>query len=146
MLASPLVLRLLVRYSKSPVGGYQEHALVRWSWRGPHVSQMSVSSRESKIAGREIWGFPKVGEKLSWRRARNHIEFHRDERVIHIHIFGPRVSLRLPFWTAQKRESKWVIVPAKMRAQMRLCRIGRGFGLALENMELNIAPPRPALF
>lgn len=146
MMASPSTVRLLVHYIQSPVGGYQEHALVRWSLRGPHVFQMSVSSSESRFAGREIWGFPKTCEKLSWHRTRNRIEFHLPERILHIRVFGPRVSLKLPFWTAQERESKWVIVPGKIRAKIRFCRVGRRLGLALEQMELIIAPPRRAIF
>lgn len=145
VMASPVTLRALVHYKNSPVGSYQEHALVRPSLRGPHVYQMSVSSRESKDAGRALWGFPKTGEKLRWRRANNHIEFHRADHITHIHLFGPRLPIKLPFWTAQKREGKWVLVLGQVKAQLGLCRVGRGLGFWLEKMELTIAPPRRVL-
>lgn len=139
-LAGPLAVRLLVHYTESPVGPYDEHALATLSRRGPHVLQMSVNLEASMIGGRRIWGFPKTLENVSWRRKGARVRFQREGQEFRIRAFGPRFFLALPFWTAQQKEGEWVRVPGHIRAQARLAFRGPQLALALDEFEMNFQP------
>ena len=53
-----------VHYQSTPVGAYDEFAVIRMTLRGPRVTEMLVTSENSKQAGRALWGFPK--ELADW--------------------------------------------------------------------------------
>ncbi len=140
-LAAPIRLRLLVRYSASPVGSYLEHALVKMTARGPHVFEMGVNLEASKRGGREIWGFPKELETLKWNRSGSRREFRRESEVFRVRAMGPRFSLALSFWTVQFLNQKPVRVPGKIAARARLGFRGRQLALVLDDFEMTIGAP-----
>lgn len=141
-LAAPLTLRLLVNYASSPVGPYLEHALSVPTWLGPRVVQMSVDSPASKIGGREIWGYPKTLENLSWQRDGNRLIFHRENQTFHLRICGPSFPVALPFWTIQTLDSADVRVPARIRARVKLAFRGRQIALFVEEFAMVFEPPQ----
>ncbi|RYX83462.1 hypothetical protein EON83_14845 [bacterium] len=142
MLAAPFTLRLLVRYTQSPVGPYDEHALATLTKRGPHVFQMSVNLETSRIGGRTIWGFPKTLESLAWVSNGSRITFRRQSQRFHIRPFGPTFPLSLPFWTAQQKGDEWVRVPGHIKARARLAWRGPQLALALEAFDMEIKQPQ----
>lgn len=141
-LAAPLTLRLLVNYQSSPVGPYLEHALSVPTWRGPRVVQMSVNSPASKIGGREIWGYPKTLESLSWRRDGNRLIFRRENQTFRLRICGPSFPIALPFWTIQTLDGADVRVPAHMKARVKLAFRGRQIALLVEEFAMVFEPPQ----
>ncbi len=140
-LASPLVLRLLVKYRSSPVGPYLEHALAIPTLRGPRVTQMSVDSELSKIGGRTIWGYPKTLEQLSWQRDGDRLIFRRENQTFRLRLWGPMFPLLLPFWTVQTLNGADVRVPAQLKATARLAFRGRQMALFLEEFAMTFEPP-----
>ena len=142
-LAAPFRVRLLVRYSDSPVGPYLEHALAKMTRRGPHVFEMSVNLEESKRGGREIWGFPKELETLNWKKSASRVEFRRETQVFRLRAFGPRFPLALRFWTVQFLNQRPVRVPGKLSATAHLAFRGRQIALILDEFEMTIEPPHP---
>ncbi len=141
-LASPFTVRLLVHYTQSPVGPYDEHALATLTKRGPHVFQMSVDLEASRQGGRAIWGFPKTLESLAWTRIASHIIFRRQSQRFHIRTFGPAFPLALPFWTSQQKGDSWVRVPGHIRARAHLAFRGPQLALALNDFEMKIEKPQ----
>ena len=141
-LASPLTLRLLVNYDSSPVGSYLEHALAIPTWLGPRVIEMSVNSEASKIGGREIWGYPKTLENLSWQRDGAHLIFRRSNQTFRLRICGPSFPLVLPFWTVQTLNGENVRVPARMKARTKLAFRGRQIAIFVESFEMIFEPPQ----
>ena len=137
----PMTLRLLVHYTQSPVGPYDEHALATWNLRGPHVFQMSVNSPASRRGGRLNWGFPKVLETLEWQQSGSRLTFVREGQVFRVRGVGPRFPLALPFWTAQRHGGKWVRVPGTVRGWAQLAWRGRQLALWLHDFQLEIGPP-----
>jgi len=142
LLASPLVVRLLVRYDSSPVGPYLEHALTALTPRGPHVFQMSVNLEASRRGGREIWGFPKTLESLAWQGGKGALSFRRERQTFRVRASGPTFPLALPFWTAQQKGEDWVRVPGFIRARGRLGFRGCQLALVLTAFEMKIEAPR----
>ena len=142
-LAAPFALRLLVNYRSSPVGPYLEHALVVPTWLGPRVREMSVNSQASKIGGREIWGYPKTLEHLSWMREGDRLVFRRENQIFRLRIWGPTFPLALPFWTIQTLNDEDVRVPAHLKASARLAFRGRQMAIFLEDFAMTFEPPQP---
>lgn len=140
-LASPLKLRLLVNYASSPVGPYLEHAISVPTWLGPRVVQMSVDSEASKNGGREIWGYPKTLEQLSWERDGNRLVFRRENQIFRLRIWGPSFPIAAPFWTAQTLNGADVRVPASLKARARLASRGRQLAIFLEEFAMTFEPP-----
>lgn len=140
-LASPLTVRLLVNYQNSPVGPYLEHALVRPTWRGPHVFQMGVTCEASLRGGREIWGFPKTLENLSWNRSGTRIIFRRETQTFRVRACGPRFPLASSFWAIQNHNGQTVCVPGRIRATAQLAFQGRQIALFLPTFEMTIEAP-----
>lgn len=141
-LVSPTSLRLLVRYSYSPVGPYLEHALATLSWRGPHVFQMSVNLGASLRGGRAIWGFPKTLESLFWQGSPGRTVFRREQQTFRVRAFGPSFPIALPFWAAQQKGQKWVRVPGKISGRARLGFRGPQLAFVLGAFEMTIEPPQ----
>ena len=143
LLASPTSARLLVNYKTSPVGPYLEHALVTLTRRGPHVFQMSVTLAASMRGGREIWGFPKTLENLSWQENGARVVFRRENQTFRVRACGPQFPLALPFWTVQKHNGRDVRVPGRIQATAQLAFRGRGLALLLPDFTMTIEPPLP---
>ncbi len=141
-LAAPLTLRLLVNYASSPVGPYLEHALAVPTWLGPRVVQMSVNSELSKIGGREIWGYPKTLEILSWQRDGNRLIFRREHQTFRLRICGPSFPIALPFWTIQTLNGENVRVPARIEARAKFAWRGRQIALFVEDFAMTFEPPQ----
>lgn len=141
--AAPLTLRLLVNYASSPVGSYLEHALSVPTWLGPRVVQMSVDLEASKIGGREIWGYPKTIENLSWKRDGKHLIFRREKQTFQLRICGPSFPIVAPFWTVQTLRGADVRVPARIQARARLAFRGRQIALFVEEFAMTFEPPQP---
>ena len=141
LLSSPISARLLVNYQTSPVGPYLEHALTTVTLRGPHVFQMSVTLAASMRGGREIWGFPKTLESLSWRQNGARVVFARETQVFRARAVGPQFPLALPFWTVQNLSGTDVRVPGRIRARAQLALCGRQLALFLPRFEMTIEPP-----
>ena len=142
-LAAPFTLRLLVNYASSPVGPYLEHALAVPTSLGPRVVQMSVNSEASKIGGREIWGYPKTIENLSWQRDGNRLIFRRANQTFRLRICEPSFPIALPFWTIQTLNGENVRVPARLRARVKLALRGRQIALFVEDFAMTFEPPQP---
>lgn len=142
-LAAPLTLRLLVNYRSSPVGPYLEHALGVPTWLGPRVTQMSVDSEASMISGREIWGYPKTLEQLSWLRDGDKLIFRRKNQIFRLRIWGPTFPIVAPFWTIQTLDGENVRVPAQLKARARLASRGRQIAIFLEDFAMTFEPPQP---
>lgn len=142
LLASPFSVRLLVRYSASPVGPYLEHALATLTRRGPHVFQMSVDLEDSLIGGRAIWGYPKTLESLDWRESGKRIVFRREEQTFRVRAFGPSFSLALSFWSVQQKGAEWVRVPGKIGGRAQLGFRGRQLALVLRSFWMEIEEPQ----
>jgi hypothetical protein len=144
LMASPFVFRLLVRYDSSPVGAYNEHALVKFKYEkgllAPHVFQMSVDLEESKIGGRTIWGFPKTLEDLSWTKHNGSIEFRRGTQQFNFRSFGPKIPLGLSFFTLQKLKGKWVKVPGKLKGKCQVALRGKQLAMIVTDFSLVINP------
>lgn len=141
LLASPLTARLLVNYSASPVGPYLEHALARLTTSGPHVFQMSVTLPASVCGGREIWGFPKTLEHLSWQERGARLTFEREGQRFSFRACGPQFPFALPFWTVQNLNGQDMRVPGRIRASAQLAFRGRQLALLLPRFEMTIEPP-----
>lgn len=141
LLASPLTARLLVNYQASPVGPYLEHALARPTLRGPHVFQMSVTLAASMRGGREIWGFPKTLENLSWQSDGARVAFTRENQTFRVRVWGPLFPLALPFWTVQNLNGADVRVPGCIKATAQLASVGRRLALFLPHFVMTIEPP-----
>lgn len=141
LFAGPMTLRLLVHYSDSPVGPYEEHALATINLRGPHVFQMSVSSEESRLSGRLNWGFPKEIEALKWQQNGNRVLFEREGMRFRVRGVGPSFPLVLKFWTAQRNGGRWVKVPGKLRSRAQLAWRGKQLALWLHDFEMEIGKP-----
>lgn len=135
--------RLLVKYRQSPVGPYDEHALVILTWRGPSVVQMGVDSEASMIGGRRNWGYPKVLERLFWRSKGKNIVFLRNGKTFRIRKSCLSFPLALPFWTIQQLNGQVVRVPAKLRGKARFGFRGRQLALILDEFEMRFEAPQP---
>ena len=142
-LAAPLTLRLLVNYDSSPVGPYLEYALCVPTWLGPRVVQMSVNSQLSKIGGREIWGYPKTLENLSWQREGDRLIFRRENQTFRLRICGPSIPIALPFWTIQTLDGENVRVPARIKARLRFAFRERQIAIFAEHFEMIFEPLQP---
>lgn len=121
-------LRLWVRYSDSPVGAYDEWALVKLTIRGPSVVEMWVDSENSRRGGRGNWGFPKelAQFKTDFRGPRG---------------FGISFPIRARFWTAQSLDGKTVKVPGEIVGRARLAFRGRQVAICLEEFSLKVEVP-----
>lgn len=143
LLAAPFRARLLVNYRDSPVGPYREHALCELTRRGPHVFQMSVDLEASQIGGREIWGFPKTLENLSWNWRGDHLEFRRENQKFRVRTIGPSFPIALAFFTVQNRRGIAVRVPGHIQARAKIGFRGRQIALFVADFEMKFDGPIP---
>lgn len=130
----------LVHYSSSPVGPYDETAVIALTSAGPRVTQMSVSSAASRDAGRALWGFPKVLEKLRWQRRESRISFRTSSRRFHIRVVNSSFPLRFSGAVFQTKEGRCVRVPTRVTSRVSLAFCGRRLALFLQDFTLTVSP------
>ena len=131
----------LVRYDESPVGPYRELARARLTKRGPHVYEMPVTLERSCIGGRQIWGYPKSLDDMTWTDGHaGRMEFRRGAKVWRACAFGPRFPVALRAFTAQNLNGQNVRVPFATRGRARLAWCGRRLGAIVE-FELTVDAP-----
>ncbi len=130
----------LVHYESSPVGAYDEFAVVEFSFHGPSVTEISVTSEASRDAGRALWGFPKTLERLSWKRSGNHIIFQSERETFRFRIAKISFSIQAKAWTIQTLNARKVRVPCAISGRARFAFRGKQWALFLEEFELQVFP------
>lgn len=131
---------VLVHYEASPVGAYDEFAVIELSLCGPRVVEMAVNSAASCEAGRALWGFPKTLEDVQWRREGERILFRRASQWWRLRVANAAFPFRARAWTNQTRCGKKVRVPFAIRGRAGLSLRGR-WTLHLDNFELRVFAP-----
>ena len=131
----------LVHYESSPVGAYDELAVIQLSWRGPSVVEMLVTSEASRQAGRALWGFPKELGNLSWRQNEWRIVFQKGREVFRFRVFGFSFPLRAKAWTNQVLNGQNVRVPCAIEGRARIAFRGQQLALVLEDFQMQVFPP-----
>ena len=132
-----------VHYDDSPVGSYDERALIELTLRGPSVTQMSVNNSASREAGRALWGFPKVLEQLRWARIGNLVSFERSGRIVRFRVGRFSVPIALRAWTIQILDGAPVRVPVEFSGNAQLAWRGRQLVIFVGNFSLGVFEPRP---
>ena len=142
--------RLLVNYWASPVGPYLENAVLKLTWRGLTITHMGVTNEATRVAGRELWGFPKTLEFLGCAASPDGVDFWEGEpgaggQTWHIVSQGRTHPVRLRFHTVQRREgeSTWVRVPGRVAGRFRLGRSGLRPAVVVTEFELVMEPGLP---
>ena len=135
----------LVHYENSPVGAYDEFAVIELSLRGPSVTEMLVTSEASRQAGRELWGFPKELAKISWRQNPQRIVFQKKGECFCFRSVGFSFPLKVKAWTNQILDGQNVRVPCTIQSRARLAFRGKQIALLLENFEMQVFPPATEL-
>lgn len=128
----------LVHYDASPVGAYDEFAVIELSFRGPRVTEISVTSAASRDAGRALWGFPKTLENLSWKRSGRHIVFQSDYETFRFRIAKLSFPIRAKAWTNQTLNGRKVRVPCAISGRARIAFRGKQWALFLEEFGLQV--------
>ena len=131
----------LVHYDHSPVGAYDEFAVIELSWRGPSVTEMLVTSEASRQAGHALWGFPKELGNLNWQRNGRRIMFQKEREIFRFRAFGFSFPLRAEAWTNQILNGKNVRVPCAIEGRAKLAFRGKQIAVLLEDFELQVFPP-----
>ncbi len=145
--------RLLVHYTHSPVGAYNECALAqiqsisaRQVLAGrlfaPTIVEMQVDLPASMRCGRALWGFPKTLTALRWQRKNSHITFETSEKTWRFRISRWSVPIKLRASAVQVLAGQNMRVPMKIRARARLAWRGRQCGVLLENFDFEVAAPQ----
>ncbi len=159
--------RLLVHYTHSPVGAYDECALAQLhSFRAlqvlagrfiapviaPTVVEMQVNSPRSMQCGRALWGFPKTLAALNWQSNGTHIAFEasgfeasipevpRQKWRFRCAPFG--LPVKLHAHVVQVLAGSDVRVSMKLRARARLAWRGQQWGILLENFDFVVEAPQ----
>jgi hypothetical protein len=131
----------LVHYDFSPVGAYDELAVIKLTLRGPSVTEMPVNSPASQEAGRALWGFPKVLENLHWKREERHLVFQSERETFRFRVTNFSCPMRAKAWTNQKLNGQEVRVPCAMTGHARIAFRGKQWALFLEEFELQVFAP-----
>lgn len=138
---SGLRLLALVHYDHSPVGTYDERAVVALTRRGPSVVEMQVNSPASLSGGRINWGYPKTLARLRWQRCGERVVFTAEQKRLCARACGPSFPIRLRAWSAQTMSGRWVRVPFRLRGRARIAFAGPRVALLVEPFELCVLPP-----
>ena len=133
----------LVHYEGSPVGPYDEWAVIEVSRLGPSVVEMLVTSEASLEAGRALWGFPKELAKLSWKQEAQRIVFRKRDEVFRFRSFGIAFPVHAKAWTNQVLDGRDVRVPCTIQGRARLAFRGKQVALLMEDFEMQIFAPVP---
>ena len=138
----PFALRALVHYDSSPVGAYDEFAIIALTNRGLSVVEMFVNSEDAMIGGRRGWGFPKQLAHLSWRQRGARIEFQLEEKIVR--FLATRIWFRLSLrgFVIQQLNGENVRVPVKIRGHARIAFHGKQIALMMEGFEMQVLPPQ----
>jgi hypothetical protein len=132
----------LVHYETSPVGPYDELAVIRLTRRGPSVVEMCVNSTASMIGGRRGWGYPKQLGRLQWQRQDQRVLFRAGRRQWLVSPWGIAFPVRLRAWTAQLLNGTSVRAPVRVAGRARLAWNGRRVALLMESLEMTVFPPQ----
>ena len=130
-----------VHYTDSPVGAYDEFAVIEISWRGPSVTEMLVTNEASRKAGRELWGFPKELENLNWQQNATRIVFQKERETFRWRAFKFSFPVRAKIWTSQILNGQNVRVPGAIEGRARIAFRGKQIALLLENFQMQVFPP-----
>ena len=131
-----------IQYADSPVGAYDEFAVIEFSLRGPSVVEMPVTSEASRQAGRALWGFPKELGVLSWRQNGARIEFEKQGEIFRFRALKFSFPVRAKAWTNQSLNGQNVRVPVSIQGRARLAFRGKQCALFLESFEMQVFPPK----
>lgn len=131
----------LIHYRSSPVGAYDELAVVKLTACGPSVTSMLVNSAPSCEAGRRLWGFPKRLGDLCWRRGSRHFTFRQEQKYFRVRGTGGSFPVRGKAWTVQRLNDQDVRVPCEITGRAKLGFRGKQLVLVLESFELRVFPP-----
>ena len=130
----------LVHYEASPVGPYDELAVIALTRRGPSVVEMQVTSEAAMNGGRRIWGYPKRLAPLRWQQRGQRVLFSAGKKCWRLRPWGPSLPLRIRSWTAQVLDGHLVRVPVRLRGRVRMGWNGRRIALLVESMEMTVLP------
>lgn len=131
----------LVHYDTSPVGAYDEFAVIELTLRGPSVTEIFVTSAASQKAGRALWGFPKTLENLSWKRNGKHVVFQSERETFRFRIAEFSFPIRAKSWTNQILNGQKLRVPVAISGRAKLAFRGKQWALFLEEFELQVFAP-----
>lgn len=134
--------RALIHYYDSPVGPYNEYAIIQLKREGPIVTEMYVDSADSQEAGRALWGFPKVLADLEWRSGGSHLTFRKGAEYFRIWAFGFALPVRVRTWTIQVLEGAHVRVPIEVTGRVGLGFRRRQIAFVLEDFEMKVFAPQ----
>ena len=133
----------LVHYDRSPVGAYNELAVVCWTRRGLAVTTMLVDSSASMHGGRANWGFPKRLAPLHWEREGRRARFEYSPRIWRARCWGPALPLRVTARVTQVLHGRAVRVPVRLQGRARLAWRGRQIGVFVDEFAMTVLPPSP---
>ena len=131
----------LVDYEASPVGPYDEVAVITLTRRGPSVMKMWVNTPASMIGGRRGWGFPKRLAPLRWQRQDQRIMFEAGKGKYRVRACGPSLPIRAHSWSVQVLDGRAVRVPLRVSGRIRIAWRGRQIVLLIESLVLSVLPP-----
>ncbi|MEW6152372.1 MAG: acetoacetate decarboxylase family protein [Actinomycetota bacterium] len=150
------------RFDTSPVGPYRELAVSEPARLGARlgmcVTTMVVDSSESRIGGRQNWGFPKELGTIHWEAdgpERLLVWQERGVRVVAVPS-GPAVPVVMVLRALQRRADGVVVVPGRLWGRGRLSRVevetaaadplaalaGSHRGLLVSGLHLRVDPAR----
>ena len=150
------------RFEHSPVGPYHELAVSRPARLGARpgmcVTTMVVDSHESRVGGRQNWGFPKELGTLHWEVSGDERSLTWEERKVQVRAVpgGPSLPVLVPMRALQRRADGMVLVPGRLRGLARLSRVeietrdddplaglaGPHRGLVISGLKLVVDPAR----
>jgi hypothetical protein len=150
------------RYDDSPVGPYRELAVGQPAHLGARlgvcITTMAVTSVDSRLGGRFIWGFPKELGTIVWLDEGEDRVVRWEERniVVRASPVGPPLPVFLPLRALQRRADGLVSVRGHARGRGRIARVevevpaddplaglaGRHRGLMVAGMRLLVNPAR----
>jgi len=133
--------RILVHYTQSPVGAYDELAVATVTLHGPTVTEMIVTSAASVSGGRQNWGFPKTLGALRWEQAGRRMTFRAESKVYRVRVGKSGFPVRLNAWCWQELAGRRVRVPFHIAGTARIGWRGRQIALVLEQFKLDVLPP-----
>jgi hypothetical protein len=131
----------LVHYESSPVGAYDEFAVIKFALRGPSITEMAVTSPASQKAGRALWGFPKTLGNLSWSRKGRRLVFQSEREIFRFRITKFSFPVQARAWTNQNLNGQEVRVPIAISGHARIAFRGKQWALFLEGFELQVFAP-----
>jgi Acetoacetate decarboxylase (ADC) len=127
-----------VDYATSPVGPYRELVVAQPARLGLRpglcITTMVVDARDTKVAGRLNWGFPKELGTLTWTGDADQAELRWVERDLTVRgvAVGPVLPVLAIARALQRRSDGPVVVPLRVRGRGRLARVSIDVGDAAD--------------